>query len=491
METAAFLVQVLAKDDPREVVGAMNALARRGHAGLVPGLILLHWDESVLREAMRILGTSRRLDWVPLARRLLKDPREALRMAAARALAQKGQLDADLLATDADPRVRGYCAVHLALRANAPNLRADRHLAAVLRLEGEAGAASRLGILAAIADAARGARLGSLLLSVCDPACASPETRQLFARAALRQADVRLVPALLELLTARAGREDARAALVAIGEPAYEVVSRALTNPEEPRALRVHLPKTLARFGTKRASEFLLQMVEMDHGGLLGDKCIRALEVIASQQRFRVDRVRVERLCRANLEEHFRLLSLRGALEPTGSADLPSQVRSSERLLVGLLEDKLQQSLDRAFRLLKIAHPAEDVHRVQIAFRSTDGRLRANAGEFLDTWLRRRDQQPMRELLRLVANDLPAAERAARFGALSSRPLPHTREEALAILAGERDPLMAALAELYATALGIGSRGGSQQGGRLPNGEDRAPLFQRLFHVAERVDGHA
>jgi len=45
-----------------------------------------------------------------------------------------------------------------------------------------------------------------------------------------------------------------------------------------------------------------------------------------------------------------------------------------------LLDDKLRQSLERTFRLLKIAHPYQDIHRVNIALTSKDLRARAKRG---------------------------------------------------------------------------------------------------------------
>jgi hypothetical protein len=122
-------------------------------------------------------------------------------------------------------------------------------------------------------------------------------------------------------------------------------------------------------------------------------------------------------------------------------------------LLVGLLDDKLRQSLERAFRLLKIAHPRDDIHRVQIAVQSKDSRVRANAGEFLDALLRRRDQRPVRELVLLVADDLSIADRVARGSALLHTTPPATREAAVQRMSDDADTVLAALASLHAASV--------------------------------------
>ena len=137
--------------------------------------------------------------------------------------------------------------------------------------------------------------------------------------------------------------------------------------------MRIHIPNTLTQFGSPSASRRpLLETIESEADGLVRYKALRALGRIVSERRLKVDRERSLRLALANVVEHFRLLGLRAAFEaslllgPTVSAGRIAP----ERLLVGLLDDKLRQSLERTFRLIKIAMPGEDVHRIHDAIRS-------------------------------------------------------------------------------------------------------------------------
>ena len=164
----------------------------------------------------------------------------------------------------------------------------------------------------------------------------------------------------------------------------------------------------------------------------------------------RIDRIRVERLAHANLLEHFRLLGLRAPFDSRGHV---ARAESTERLLLGLLDEKLRQSLQRTFRLLEIAHPREDIHSAHVAGLSEDRRARANAAEFLDTLLRRRDQRGLRDLLRIVTDDLSASERVRRARPLLPHPPPETFDEALARLIEDGDAALASLAELHLAAL--------------------------------------
>src|ERR1019366_7413177 len=85
LATAEVLVEFLARDNPSEVLAAIDALHRRGHDRLIPALILHHEDERVLVSALALFGASQRTDWHTLARRLLDRPRAWRLGSAARA----------------------------------------------------------------------------------------------------------------------------------------------------------------------------------------------------------------------------------------------------------------------------------------------------------------------------------------------------------------------------------------------------------------------
>src|SRR5262249_32873003 len=132
----------------------------------------------------------------------------------------------------------------------------------------------------------------------------------------------------------------------------------------------------------------------------------------------------------------------------------PRRAGATGRLLAGLLEDKLRQSLERTFRLLKIAHQREDFHGVHAATLSSDRRARAPASQVIATRLRRRAQRPLRALLRIVTDDLAGEERVRRAAAELARPSPHGHAEAVLALIDDPDLTVAAIANAHAVALG-------------------------------------
>ncbi len=262
-----------------------------------------------------------------------------------------------------------------------------------------------------------------------------------------------MIPRLLELLTRWEGRESIRGALVALGTPAFEGIVAALGEASRPRRQRAQLPQSLGRFGTPAAAERLLDCVEHEADGLVRYKALRALGRLVTDFRVNVDRARIERLAQANLVTHFSLLGTRVALgEPPSS---PSREPASAfRLLTGLLDDKARQSLERAFRLLKIAHPKEDIHRVYLAMLGADRRARANAAEFLDALLRRRNEQLLRELVRLVCDELSPQAQVTRAAERLAFTPPRTHDQAVQAALADPDVKVAALAALYAVATG-------------------------------------
>ena len=450
LDSATELVQLLGHEDPRIVIGAMDALDRRGRSRLVPALALAHDDDDVLQHALLLFARAPRGDWLPRARKLLDHPHVDVRLAAARALAQHGSLDLERVSRDPSPRMRGYVALFKSVRDGAGDPLDDPTLAEVLGRMGTDGDDARLGMLSAVADAGRtdrDARFTRLMVALADRAPFSPEWTEALSRAAMVQADAALVPHLIGRLPLGEGRETLRAAIVSLGPTAMAAVHEALLDPTRERSLRVQLPQTLANFRTRQAAELLLERVEAERDGLVRYKCIRALQRLVTNNPIDLDRQRVEGLAQANLHEHYRVMGLRIAFPD------PVERESTERLLVRLLEDKLKQSLERTFRLLQIAHRRESITRVEVAARSPDRRVRANALEFIDALLSRRDQRALSQLLRAACEDLPLEGRWNLASDLVPFPVYRSTPEAVEALVVDGDSTVKALAELHRAAL--------------------------------------
>ena len=471
--TAELLMEHLASNDFAHVVGAMHVLVRSDHVRLIPALVLLHDDERVVVAALKILDASTRTDWFRLAERLLQDNREQVRLGAMRALARHRQTEKfATLGGDLSDRARGYAMYYLVATPSSADAPLDPRVANLFAEESREGEMARHGFFAALADAPPSESATRLLRMMQAQARRdmSPVFTELLAQAASEHEAEFLIPTLIERLELRAGRDALRTALVHFGEPALDAIWETMQDATKHRRLRVHLPRTMSRFGTARAAELLLTSVETEKDGLVRYKAIRGLGRLVNDRDVRFDRKRVERLCKRNLIESLRILALMVPLAPQmhNMAD-HANVIATRRLLTGLLDDKLKQSLERAFRLLKVLYRREDIHRVHWAANSTDKRARANAGEFLDALLAGREHQELRQLFRLMTDDFSPRDRVTRATAFFVAPAAHgcektefaeklvaprTAEDALAILVRDNDVMVAALAVAHATALG-------------------------------------
>lgn len=445
LDAATVLVEGLASRDDGRVLAAIDLLVHHGHERLVSALILHHESEAVLRRALQMFGASPRSDWIPLAEGLAVRGSEAVRVAALSALVRHG-VDHVLgtLESDPSPVVRAYAAYHLALRAGEPSL--VREIVRTLSLPGPDGLHARRALLAAVADDPRPESANLLLRLARDGAMLRrPGSVADLVRAMQGMNDARFIPRLIELLAARTGREAVADALVRLGDPAFDALVQTLLHGTE-RRVRMHVPRTIGRFGTQRAADALTARLGAEPDGVVRYKILRGLGLLVGSE-ITFDRARLAAFCEATLREHLRLDVLRAALLPVATADAEPELP----LLLELLEDKIEQALERVFRLVKLMHASHDVHRMHRAALGRDPKERASVLEYLDALLISEAERPLRPLLRLVLDDLAPAERAARAALALPMPMP-TRAAALALLAADPDEAIAKLAS--ARALG-------------------------------------
>jgi hypothetical protein len=251
------------------------------------------------------------------------------------------------------------------------------------------------------------------------------------------------------------GRPAVREALIALGEPALAALHVALEDAGTPMRIRLQVPRAIAGHRSQRAADILVrQLDERGHPGLLRYKVLRALLRLATEARVSVPHRVIEQHLASNLSESLRLLGLELALS---QQPVTSRAARSARLVQGLLEAKRQQALERVFHLLQIRHPAENLRRVYYALRQTDRRTRAYALEFLETLGGMRTSgelsERVRELLRIVTDDLPAADRLRRAAHLITA-VPSGPAEALRALMADEDEHLAAFAAYHALELG-------------------------------------
>ena len=444
------VVEALSSTDDRRVIAAIQVLAAHQRGRLIPALVLRHDSPDVLAVALDAIAHKGRTDWVALTTRLLQAPDPHIRIAAVRALARAGMSDAIQTGlADADPSVRAaamFWQQHTGARAV---LAEDPTIAALLAATGEDAVAARRHLLDAIRkDGDK--RWVDVLAQLARVGDAS--TIENVALAIERVPDPRFVPILIGRLSTRAGRSSVRAALVAIGPAALAALADALRSLKTAPRMRLHIPTTIAMFGSREAGDILLGQLAQERSGDVRYRLLRALARLAvtGNQRFEADLLLDE--LRHHLREHFRLLGLAVPLE----AELEREGTDSARMLLGLLRDKASQAHDRVFLVVQALHPREDIRGIERALVGHERSARAHANEFLDTLTRapvylREHAAGIREDLLLVGEELPARERVLRAGEASD--IPETATEAMERLVNDIDTLLAACAAYHALQL--------------------------------------
>jgi hypothetical protein len=379
-------------------------------------------------------------------------------MAAIRALVRVGQTEALAAAeNDENPQIHAYVSYHFA-RADGDGKLLE-HPRVVELLEGMNGdyETTMIGVVAAISDAPDPRSVDVLLALFESNRMQRRETRptarivRQLARTLAVIKDDRMIPYAINRLQHREGRDAVRDVLVSLGERALDALIAALHDPKTPRNVRVHIPQSIAQFRNQRASNVLTRALVEAPEGLVRYKALRGLAAVTAVRRVKVDRALIAREGLRSLVEHLRMLSLRQALDI--HVESRATTEGSARLLDELLADKVEQALDRAFRLLEVIHRREDILRARAAIFSTDGRMRAHGVEFIDTLLSRRDTREMRALFRIVLDDIEPEQRV-ELAAEWLGDTPTTRMDALAALVKERDEVVAVMAAYYSLSLG-------------------------------------
>jgi ATP:ADP antiporter, AAA family len=477
LETVEVLVEALSSQRPREVIAAISALQRRARVGLIPALVLLHDDEEVIERALEIFATSTRKDWLHFAERHASDRRERVQRAALRALARaragSPTSGAGELGVAERPWVQGYLVVR-----EIESQRLEPHALSQLVDGVHADAReARLGALVALGDAEPSLALADLFTELVETAPAPPTTEEVetIARTAAKVGDKRVLWWLTLRLTQRQGRSAVRTALAAMGEVAYEYLAQKLADESAERRLRIHLPRTLSRFGTQAATDLLFHHLQHDADGLVRYKCLRGLGNLVVGRGTRIASSGLRPIALRDLTEYFRLLGLRRAIERgEGQPDPSSSAGRTLTLLRELLSEKQRQALERVFRLLKLSFPHEDIHRVHTAVLSGEASDRANAAEFLDALLAPRRRSPpthdLRPLLRVLTEELPDDDAVARARALAPIAVP-APADVLTALVDERDVTVASLAAVLASKSSLPSvvEAGSKAAARRPS----------------------
>ncbi|MBX3126222.1 MAG: hypothetical protein KF718_05875 [Polyangiaceae bacterium] len=440
------VIASLNSQNDRQVVAALDYLELEGKSRLVPSLILYHPSEAVVVHALALLARAGRADVTPLARRLVGHADATVRAAALRALSKL------------DPRreeLMGY------LDAGCPCLRATALVGLASRSWLDADETGRR--VDALFDA--GSPVGLLALAEAIAVTPSPTFQSLLVRLGQRpELEVRraalaamtaapseeYLDILIQMLERRELRAEARATLLAIGDPALERLSAALDDEDLPVTVRRHVPRTLMRFEAGRAAPILLSRMEREDDGIVRYKLLRALgRLQRNEPHLRHDRELLDELIARTARRMYGLVAYAHVLQD-GARSEGQRSTDAQRLLLQLLLDKLAHGIERLFRLLGLRYPREDWAAMYRGLASRRPAVRASTRELLDGVL----PSPLREAVLGLLDDVPAPERLAQAGPFAPPAAP-SYEAVLRELVATKSESLRSLAAYHAGELGL------------------------------------
>ncbi|HWD99534.1 MAG TPA: hypothetical protein VG345_10870, partial [Bryobacteraceae bacterium] len=245
--------------------------------------------------------------------------------------------------------------------------------------------------------------------------------------------DRSLVFALLPLVARSGLRADVLEAIASYGDGICGTVSDLLNDESLPVRVRRQAPRILKLIRTQRSVDVLVQAI--GHGNLsIRESVLRALNSIRNRrpdldfhQAFVTDQI---------LAEARYYFELNAALRPFVEQTAP---RSAAGLLARTIEQRLEQAVERLFRLLGLRYPPVEIYSVYLAWSSGRGDELGAALEFLDETLDR-------DLKRVVLPMLDQPEHVEELGRRLFGCAPQTAESAIRELIDSGDPWIVACA---------------------------------------------
>src|SRR3954469_3682076 len=440
LSTIETLMQELAQPDPARVVYAIDMLESLDKRNLVTPLLLYHESPDVRRRALQAIGSVRRdiaLNWLPQLRRMLTDADSGVRAAAVAAICNINNEDAASLSrpllADPDPRIRITAAVALAASRDPDDV--DTAESALIDLASDSRGSSR-GIRRDVAAATRhiqNPRFRRLLIPLLYDEAPQVAHEAMESVQAAGDADFIFVPTLVALLRSRQLKARARAVMVSYGEPVVDVLAHFLRDPEEDIWVRRHIPTSLSQIPSQKSVDVLVAALEESDGFL-------RYKVIAALDRLRRTDAPLS-FPKETLETHTLLQGMHYFNYLSLYSNLRTAKSQSHDLLSRTLEQKMERTTDRIYRLLSLIYPWRDIGAAQWTLSHGDPRSRASASEYLDNIL----TGQLRKRIMPVLEDLPIDERVKR-GNVLLKTRPRDVEETLLHLINDDDPVVAAVA---------------------------------------------
>lgn len=420
-ETIEALKDVLDSKNEKKVRYALSLLELVPSGELIPHLkpLLRHWDAGVRAHALRVLFHCGGEELFEVVQPLLRDENIDVRIEAIHFICghARDALPSESMARfilDPDPQVKASAVACMINHTGRLSPEGESALLEMLGDSTETGTERRKEAARSLGIIRHGFGLHENLMKLLNDAVL--EVQKVAIESAGKVRHEEFVDVLMSKLQVPALKATTRQALANYGDAVLDRIRRVLENKDRDRRVRKSLPNILYRINTTESRELLLSHLQEQ------DNAIR-YEVIKSLNKMRrrtpelrFDEERIREVLMRELQHYYRKLNLYHGYRPQASLHGASTGRN---LLRSALAEKLEEGLERAFRLLALVYPQEDMYRAYYHLTRGFRDERSNALEFLDNVL----SNPIKEVLFPLVDGTPLQQRVvfgrSRFGLVS------------------------------------------------------------------------
>lgn len=443
--TTEVLAMSLERGTEQDVLYGLSLFEVGREAGWHPALrrLLDHASPDVRQRALRVLSDAGDRKIQPQVEKMLGDESPEVRAEALHYLVVHTGCDPlTVMSADTglpDYVVQGSVVAYLARGGGEDNLAASQVLFDnMLARSGPDAARSRAEAARVLGVVPPDAGLQKQLTSLLRDESPAVLEQALLAAGKTRNRDA--LPLVIEKLGEPHLAGAARAALAEYGERATGTLRDYLNDASVSLEVRKRIPQVLSRIATPQAAVALSNSLLQNDPGLRYD-LLKALNKLRSLEPGLVPpHEQFEDMLNAELMGYYRSFQILAAFDPEAGAR--DRDPSRESVLTRALRERMDQELERIFRLLGLLYPPRDIHNAYAGLTSGQARIRANAMEVLEHLVR---SDLYKSLVCALDHDISLKEKLA-FALRLCHTGVDSKQEALRILLHSEDRWLRACA---------------------------------------------
>lgn len=435
-ETVHTLIRRLQSKDNQQVLYALSLLELTPSSEIEERLmpLLKHWDAKIRAQSLRLLFKNGRSEMVKDIMPLLSDDTIEVRSEAIHFVwaycqtCPDGRISEFL--SDPDPKIKGAMLASMINHTGQLTQEGMAVLEMMLKETSRKGESQRMEAARVLGIVEHGLGLRENLTMLLNDS--SIFVQQLAIESAGKTLHDDFVEPLIRGLGNSRLRKFARTALANYGNPILPRLRKALADPNMDLQIRKNIPRVLYQIQTEESWDDLVENLD-EPNTTIRYEVIKSLNKIRkSHPEWEFEREKLREALMDEIRDYYWKLNI---FHVYGRKErLLIDIREVDDILYVALKEKLDECLDRIFRILAISYPQQDIYNSYYYLTQGDTREKANALEYLDNVLPSHLMVPLLPIL----DDIPLNHKVRQGRALYNLEK-FTREQSLSALLEDGD----------------------------------------------------